>query len=280
MFPSASGGPRQLRQIKEAFMPEIPELTVFAENLAKAVVGEKIVKAAYHRKKRLNVSPEELSTALVSSKISDVKRVGKEICFTLSNGASVVIHLMLSGGFQLTTDDKIDDVKYPVLTLCFGDRSALAVTDPKGWVTVELNPRRKAEVPDAMSITADYLKSKFQKRQRMAIKTFLVDQDLIGGIGNAYADEILWKARISPKSAVGKLPPDAIKSLVESIPEVLKEGIDYIRKHHPEIVSGEVRDSLKVHGASRKLSPTGSKIIKEQILSKTTYYTEEQKLYN
>lgn len=260
-------------------MPELPDLTIFAGNLSKAVVGKKIVRASYHAKKRLNVSPEELSNSLISSQITKVERVGKEVCFTTSNGDSMYVHLMLSGGFLLTTDKEVEQVDYPVLTISFADRSALAVNDPKGWATVTLNPKAEAKAPDALTVTADYLKSKFRKKPKMLVKSFLLDQQLIGGIGNAYSDEILWRARISPKSEVGKLPDEAVNSLVESIPLVLNEAIDYLRKHHPDILSGEFREFLKVHNPSVKKSPTGSSIIKEQILSKKTYYTEEQELY-
>ena len=155
----------------------------------------------------------------------------------------------------------------------------MLITDPKGWVKIALNPESHVEAPDALTITAEYLHAVFRKQSKMLVKAFLLDQNLIGGIGNAYADEILWKARISPKSVVGKLPPKAIDSLVESIPAVLKEGIEEIRKRRPGIVSGEVREFMKVHGPSLKMSPTGSPIIKELIRSKTTYYTEEQILY-
>ncbi|HBG06953.1 MAG: formamidopyrimidine-DNA glycosylase [Geobacteraceae bacterium GWC2_58_44] len=259
-------------------MPELPDLTVFAENLSKAVVGKKIVRAKYHPKKRLNVSPERLSDSLIGSKLAKVQRVGKEICFTTSNGDAIFIHLMLSGGFVLTTEKQVEDIDYPVLTICFADGSAMAVTDPKGWVMVALN-RESDATPDALSITAEYLKSNFEKKPRALVKSFLLDQHLIGGVGNAYSDEILWRARISPKSEVGKLPPEAVKSLLESIPAVLNEAIDYLRRHHADMVSGEFREFLKVHNPSLKKSPTGSTIIKEQILSKKTYYTNEQKLY-
>jgi len=259
-------------------MPELPDLTIFAKNLGRAVTGKKVTRVTYHGAKRLNVTPEELSDSLVGSTITKVQRVGKQICFSTSNGDSVCIHLMLSGGFLLTTDKKVENIHYPVLAVCFSDGSAMAVNDPKGWATVALNPKPEP-VPDALGITADYLKSKFLKKPRTLVKGFLLDQQMVGGIGNAYSDEILWRARISPKSQVGKLPPEAVDALVESIPAVLNEAIDYLEKRHPDIIAGEIRDFLKVHNPSLRRSPGGAPIIKEQILSKKTYYTEEQTLY-
>jgi formamidopyrimidine-DNA glycosylase len=259
-------------------MPELPDLTVFAENLAKAVVGKKVVRAQYHLARPSGISSEGLADALVSGTIANVERVGKQVRFTTDKGHSLFVHLMLNGGFVLTTDKGLEKLDNPVLTIAFSDGSALAVTDPKEWAKVSLNPESE-EVPDALSVTADYLKSKFQKKAKTLIKPFLLDQKLIGGIGNAYSDEILWSARISPKSEVGKLPPEAVDALLEAIPAVLNEATDYLRKHHPGIVAGEFREFLKVHQPSLKQSPTGAHIIKEQIASKKTYYTDEQKLY-
>jgi len=260
-------------------MPELPDLTVYAENLAKAVVGKRVVRVECRLKKGLDVPPDELSRALVSRAITEIQRVGKELRIEFQGGAFLQIHLMLAGGFLLTSDKVAGDVGNSVLTVSFTDGSAMVVTDPKGWVKVALNPRSDVKAPDALNITADYLHAVFRKQPKMQVKAFLLDQNLVGGIGNAYADEILWQARISPKSAVGKLPPDVVEALVTSIPSVLKEAVEEIRKRRPGIISGEVRDFLKVHGPSLKRSPTGLPIIKEQILSKVTYYTDEQILY-
>jgi formamidopyrimidine-DNA glycosylase len=260
-------------------MPELPDLTIYAENLRRAVVGKKIVKVSCTGT-RLDVSADELSESLRSNEIIDVQRVGKEIGFQLSNGIMLRIHLMLTGGFLLTTEKKAEDADSTVFALCFADGSALVVTDPKGWAKISLNPKAGAEAPDALDVTVDYLEQRFRKQPKMLIKAFLVDQKLIQGIGNAYADEILWVARVSPKSVVGKLPPEAMKSLVKAIPAVLNEAIDYLRKHHGDMVAGEFREFLKVHGPNIKKSPTGAPVIKEQVASKKTYFTEEQTLYS
>jgi formamidopyrimidine-DNA glycosylase len=165
------------------------------------------------------------------------------------------------------------------LSVSFADGSALVLTDPRGMATVALNPKRGQEPPDGLKVTADYLRAACRRQPHKLIKALLIDQEMIGGIGNAYSDEILWRARISPKSAAGKLPPDAIDALIEAIPAVLNEAIDEIRKRRPDAVAGEVREFLKVHGPDLRTSPNGAKIIKEQVQSKVIYYTEEQKLY-
>jgi formamidopyrimidine-DNA glycosylase len=259
-------------------MPELPDLTVFAENLNKAVKGKKIAKVSYQGGRGSTVTQQQLSDLLVGASIEKVQRAGKQMRFDTDRKDAVYVHLMLNGGFILLPEAEVDKLDYLVFGTSFTDGSALAVTDPKRWATVSLNPE-KDPVPDALEVTEEYLTEKFRKKPKTLVKPFLLDQKLIGGIGNAYSDEILWHARISPKSEVGKLPPEAVKALTDAIPAVLNEATQYLRKHHPDIVTGEFREFLKVHQPSLKKSPTGALVLKEQIASKKTYYTDEQVLY-
>ena len=124
----------------------------------------------------------------------------------------------------------------------------------------------------------DFLKEKLSKK-RTNIKTFLLDQKNIRGIGNAYADEILWEAGISPFSDCNKIPDAKIKELTKTIKSVLEDAIKQIKKTHPDIISGEVRDFLKIHNSKKEESPTGGKILNTTINSRITYYSEEQELF-
>lgn len=259
-------------------MPELPDLTVYAENLHRALVGKSIDRIAFHARGRLNVAPEELARAVERAAIAKVARTGKQISFHIDNDAVLRVHLMLTGGFLLTRSDQLHRLDDPVVSIAFSDGSALAVTDPKGWATVTLNPKPE-EVPDALEVPADYLQQLCSRKPKMVIKALLLDQALIAGIGNAYADEILWQARISPRSAAGKLPPEAVAALAGAIPAVLQDAIVQLRKRHPDMVAGEYREFLKVHRPGLRTSPTGAPIIKENVASKGTYYTEEQLLY-
>ncbi|SRR6266545_3472862 len=258
-------------------MPELPDLTVYAENLHRLIAGRKIAAVNYHKDQGLNVSVQQLSNALKQCEVERVERSGKEICIRVSNGSALYIHLMLTGGFVVTTESR--SLPFPIFTLNFSDGSSLLVNDPKGWAKIRLNPESEGAAVDALGITVDYLKQTFAKKPKMLAKAFLIDQQLIRGIGNAYADEILWAARISPKSAVGKLPPEVVQTLADTIPTVLNEATEHLRSNYPGIISGEVRDFLKIHNPSLELSPTGHPILKETVSSKTTYFTDEQRLY-
>ncbi|ACM18661.1 formamidopyrimidine-DNA glycosylase [Geotalea daltonii FRC-32] len=258
-------------------MPELPDLTVFAENLGKRVTKKMIRSVTCGRNLRLNVSPRELAESLQDQVIEGVERWGKEIRFLLGNGKILHVHLMLTGGFVIT--GKPDKVPFPQLVIGFEDDTSLVVTDEKAMAMAALDPEKAEASPDALAVTVDELKRLISRFPKAKAKAFLIDQKVMRGIGNAYADEILWEARISPLSLMGKLTPQTIEVLAEKIPAVLQWAIVSIKERNPGITAGEIRDFLQVHNPSRKTSPTGRPIIKEKIAQKTTYYTDEQKLY-
>jgi formamidopyrimidine-DNA glycosylase len=107
----------------------------------------------------------------------------------------------------------------------------------------------------------------------------LLDQNAIRGIGNAYADEILWDAGISPFSISNKIPDTKLKALAKSIKSVLQDAEKQISKSNPDIIGGEIRDFLKIHNSKKKESPTGAPIKFAMVSSRKTYYTDEQELF-
>ncbi len=137
------------------------------------------------------------------------------------------------------------------------------------------------EVPDAMAkeMSSAYLKAVLSKK-RSSIKQVLLDQKLIRGIGNAYADEILWAAKISPFSISKAIPEQSVNALHKAINEVLRSAIKQIKKQHPDQLSGEVRDFLKIHNPQAQKSPSGAKIMVDKKSSRKTYYTDEQQLFD
>lgn len=256
-------------------MPELPDLAVFSENLQARLQGRMVHAIECHRAMRLNTSPEQLRQTLCNASIVSIRRTGKEIAFVFSNEAALFVHLMLRGQFSIVTDP--ETVRFRMLTLGF-DKESLVVSDPKELATMKLNPS-PSSIPDALEVDGTYLRRKISKRSRKQVKAFLVDQTILRGIGNAYADEILWQARIAPKSAIGKIPERVIDELLTSIMSVLTGAIAEIKKRSPNIISGEVRDFLCVHNPNRSESPTGHRIMTEKVASKPTYFTDEQVLY-
>jgi formamidopyrimidine-DNA glycosylase len=224
---------------------------------------------------RLNTTSEQLRRTLCNTSIASIRRIGKEIAFVFSNEAALFVHLMLRGQFSIVTDP--ETVRFRMLTLGFENES-LVISDPKELATLKLNPS-PSSIPDALEVDSTYLRTKISKRPRKQVKAFLIDQTILRGIGNAYADEILWQAKIAPQSAIGKIPDRIIDELIASIKSVLTGAIAEIKKRSPNIISGEIRDFLCVHNPNRSESPTGHRIMTERVNSKLTYFTDEQVLY-
>jgi formamidopyrimidine-DNA glycosylase len=258
-------------------MPELPDLQVFSRNLDKQLKGKTLKKVNILNDSKIKAPATSFKKSLEGEKLEKVYRVGKELHFRFANDNVLGLHLMLNGNLYLF--EKANERKNTIIELLFDDDTGLALTDFQGMATPTLNPENK-DTPDALSEEVEYkwLKEKLTKK-RTAIKAVLLDQKVIRGIGNAYADEILWDAGISPFSVSNKIPDDKIKSLVKSIKSVLKDAEKQILKKAPDAISGEVRDFLLIHNHHKTQSPTGAAIHNKMMSARKTYYTDEQELY-
>lgn len=257
-------------------MPELPDLQAFSHNLTKKLKGKELKDVYVAVTNKLNASVEELHQALVSHELEKVVREGKELRVIFKGDNSLGLHLMLHGQLFLY-DDKKDAPKFPIITLEFADGTHLTMTDWQKAATPKLNPE-PSPVPDALDLEEKYLEQTLSKK-KTPVKTVLMDQKIVRGIGNAYADEILWHARLSPFSISNKIPAAKVKALLKSIKEVLEEAEKQILKTNPDIISGEVRDFMVVHQPRKKETPNGVPILQKDLSSRKTYYTEEQELF-
>lgn len=255
-------------------MPELPDLNVFSHNLTKMLHGKTIKQVTINSSKTLNASNAEFKKALEGQKIKSVERVGKELYFNCGDGV-LALHLMLHGKLYLYEGKNTN--KHTVTALDFTDGTGLALTDYQGAAIPKLNPE-ESSAPDALEVTENYLLEKLGGT-RAAVKNVLLDQKVIRGIGNAYTDEILWHARIAPQSASNKIPAHKVKELAKAIKEVLHNAEKQIKKSHPDIISGEVRDFLDIHNPKKTHSPTGGVIKQSTANTRKTYYTDEQEVY-
>jgi formamidopyrimidine-DNA glycosylase len=258
-------------------MPELPDLQVFSHNLNRMLKGKKVRKVNVPEKAKLNVPVTTLKKQLEGSTLKKVFREGKEMHFEFSNKNILGLHLMLHGNMHVGTAD--EKQKFSIIELIFNDDTLLAMTDWQRAATPTLNPGAR-EAPDALSndITFKFLKEKLQRKT--SVKNILLDQKAIRGIGNAYADEILWDARISPFSIGNKIPDDAIKALAKSIRRILVNAEKQIIKIDPNRIAGELREFMSVHNSKKKESPTKAPIKFSTAGSRKTYYTDEQVLYS
>jgi formamidopyrimidine-DNA glycosylase len=258
-------------------MPELPDLEAYSKNIEKNVSNKAVKEVIIYKLGKLNVSKKEINDVLVSTKVTTCRRDGKEMLLFFDNGQVVSVHLMLEGKFNVTSD--IESVNFKMFAFDFGDMF-LVISDPRGWAKMELSPE-ESTTPDALSadFTFEYFDGKIKEKKSKNIKAFLIDQDIVRGIGNAYVDEILWEAKISPASKAGRIPDDVVQRLYEAIRTVLTMSVQEILKINPDVVNGEIRDFMRVHRKDKGKCPNGYSINSKKIASKTTYYTEEQEVF-
>jgi len=257
-------------------MPELPDLQAFSKNLQQRLAGKQVKGIQLNSKKTVSTLAE-LEGALMNKTISQVFREGKQLRIAFKSGELLGLHLMLHGALHIVPRD--EPIKFSVFELLLDNGEKFVLSDFQKQARPILDPE-ESQVPDALSKSLDY---KYLKQllngKKAIVKNVLLDQDAIRGIGNAYADEILWHARISPFSISRAIPDDVLKTLLKSIRHVLEHAIKQILKEKPEIISGEVRDFLVIHQHKDSESPTGNKIEVVKAGARKTYYTEEQVLF-
>lgn len=257
-------------------MAELPDLTVFAQILTKRFKEKTLKEIDVNVAKKLKVSVAEFRKALEGRKLNKVSREGKTLQFHF--GERVLgLHLMLRGELELLEKDAALP-KFTVFAFHFTGGEGFAVCDVLKQATPTLDPE-KSKSPDALDITETEFVALLATRKKM-IKEVLMDQKALRGIGNSYADEILWDAKISPLSVASAIPVAKVKNLYHSLRSVLKEAIEFIAKENGDELKGELRDAMKIHGAGLEKSPSGAEILSEKIGGRTAYYTSEQKLYS
>jgi formamidopyrimidine-DNA glycosylase len=257
-------------------MPELPDLEAFAANLSHQLKGKKLQQLHVSKNVTTNASESEFKKAVEGQVLSKVYREGKELRMVFKNNNTMGIHFMLRGKFFWFGDKNAH--KYTLAEWVFGADKNLTLTDYQANARITLNPA-PVQVPDALSkeINEKFLQGILQSKA--SIKNLLLDQHKIRGIGNAYADEILWDAGISPFSAGNKIPAAAVKTLHKSIKKVLGNAVTKINTAAPGIIGGELRDFLLIHNAARKESPAGAIIKKKMAGGRPTYFTDEQEMY-
>jgi formamidopyrimidine-DNA glycosylase len=257
-------------------MPELPDLQVFSANLNQRLAGSTLKEISVPKGVKLDSPAAALKKTLEGKKLTKVYREGKELRFAFSNKSRLGLHLMLRGKLDWVKDEI---PRHVLIDLLFTGNKRLVMTDYQRRAKVVLDPQ-ESKVPDALSkdLTLDYLKEILQSKGRL--KNILLDQHLIRGIGNAYADEILWEAGISPFSISNKIPPARVKALHTAIKKVLTNAERQIKKKSPGIIGGEIRDFLLIHNSSKKKSPTGAGILSKTTGGRKTYYTDEQELFD
>ncbi len=239
-------------------MPELPEVETIRLGL-KNIVGRKIVKI-FRSEKKLRLEPSLDFQALKSAKISEIFRRARYLIFNLSNDLSLIIHLGMSG--RITLEREFKQLKHDHFACEFNDETWLVFNDPRrfGFVdlvkTKDLSRHKMLTKLGPEPLEKEFNFSDFFKKLRSKktnIKTAIMDNHVVVGVGNIYANESLFDSGISPLRKTDSLTKNEIEKLISSIKKIIKAAIksggssisDYVDSHGN---FGRFQDDFKVYG--------------------------------
>ena len=212
-------------------MPELPEVETIARGLDQRVSGDSIESVWLGSKPEpLKSSAAEIDAALRSKTISGVRRVGKHIVFDLtsSNGSPAkntqwIVHLGMTGSLRVFAPDvPIEKHTHAILKLTSGRE--LRFVDPRRFGRLSVIEKFEAPGAEPLQITFEHFAALFHGR-KTPIKSALLNQKLLSGVGNIYADEALFRSGIRPRRRAASLTRDELKKLHAALKKVLKEAI-------------------------------------------------------
>ncbi len=264
-------------------MPELPEVETVKNTLKKQLLGKKIkqIKILYDGIIATNIS--DFKKNIVNQEFIDIKRRGKFLIFEL-NDYYLVSHLRMEGKYF------IKDFSSPILKhehiIFYLDDVTLRYHDTRKFGKMYLVKKSRLYLdtplvhlglePWDKELTIDYLKKHYSLN--ISVKTLLLNQDVIAGIGNIYADEILFRSNINPLKKGKDLTDKELKDIISNTQIILQEAIKMggttIRSYTSSLgVTGHFQDSLKVHNREGMKCPICNQAIKKiKVNGRGTYY--------
>jgi formamidopyrimidine-DNA glycosylase len=250
-------------------VPELPDLTVYVEQLAPRIVGEVFEGVRLASPFLLRTATPPLSAA-EGKRVRGVRRIGKRIVVELEDDLFLVLHLMIAGRLHWREHGKAVQGKIGLAAFDFSSGTLLLnEASPKKRAALYLVQGKDALAEydrgglEVLGAPIDEFRSRLLAGNH-TLKRALTDPDLFAGIGNAYSDEILWRAQISPVKLTRSLEEGEVQRLYEATQSVLTEWIDRLRADTgdgwPEKVTA-FRKEMAVHGKYNQACPTcGSRV--------------------
>jgi len=267
-------------------LPELPEVETVRRTLKNLVVGEQIVSIdVYYSKIIKENTIEDFKNQLIGKTILDIKRYGKYLIFIFEDIA-LVSHLRMEGKYFIKEQFEMIE-KHEHIVFNFLEGTSLRYHDVRKFGTMELkkldeihttNPILKLGLePGNEKLTVAYLKGKLHHRST-AIKSCLLDQTIITGLGNIYVDEVLFLSKLDPETKPSSLTTQDYKNLIKYSTEVLDKAVmlggTTIRSYTSSLgVSGLFQNNLNVHTMQGHPCPVCRTIIqKKKVNGRGTYY--------
>lgn len=267
-------------------MPELPEVETIRRQLEEEIVGQTIVDVWHDRPKMLRPSPTVFVEGVKDKKIVGVRRRGKLLVFELGDGF-FVCHLRLSGRLLVRQrDGPTDDYVHVILKFENGKELRFAEARLFGYMEYLPNQASLEKIlskygPEPLDdLTAEEFFEILQKTSR-PVKLVLLDQNKISGVGNIYANDALFLARIHPQTPANRLTRGQSDKLLKAIEQVFQEGLKYggasdqwYRQVHGE--EGKYQEHFKVYGrAGEKCDVCGGKVKRIELGGRGTFFCSQ-----
>jgi formamidopyrimidine-DNA glycosylase len=204
-------------------LPELPEVETVVRTLRPALVGRRIMSAEFGQLRVLRGLPGDTAEALAGQRVVAIERYGKFIAIRLDRGV-LVVHLGMTG--KLLVDSARTKWTHAIFTL---DRGSLLYDDPRQFGRIEYGetiPDRVAALgPEPLEVSLKEFAQRLKQR-KSPIKAVLLNQAVVRGVGNIYADEALFRAGVHPRRIAASLGPDRVARVYEAMRAVLREAIE------------------------------------------------------
>lgn len=254
-------------------MPELPEVTNFKRYADAALLHKKVVKIAFGDSKPLQESQKAICEALQDQEFTETQRLGKYLFIKNNAEKWLVLHFGMSGSLDFSALEELP--KHAVISFYFKDHTHFSYVCPrkfgKVWITDSIEEFQKVHPlgPDALVASkSDFLR--LMEKETAGIKSVLMDQHKIAGIGNLYTDEILFQSHVHSKTKVSNLTNKELETVYSNISKVLKKAIQIIAKEK------NVPESwLRSHRHEGDSCPEcEGKVEKIQVGGRTTYFCD------
>ena len=268
-------------------MPELPEVETVCRALSKVIKNSRIKKIEFYRKDLRWQVKDNLEVSLKNNIFIDPYRRGKYILIPTNTDKIFLIHLGMSGQIRIKKKDIVQKHDHMRMIVENNNKHfVVTYNDSRRFGYIDLFKKKELREhfllskigvePLGRELTTEYLQNNFKKRV-INIKNALIDQKIIAGIGNIYASEILYKAKINPLRKVNSLSQNDLNSIITFTKIILKKSIDVggttIRDHmQPDGSLGYFKQKLQVYGkVNEKCKTCNSYIVKEVISNRSTF---------
>lgn len=266
-------------------VPELPEMENYKILLSERLVGNTITEVVVTREKSINMAVEQFVKKVKGRTIIGIERRAKHLLFKLDSGQTLIVHLMLGGLMYVGSEtDSPDRTKQVILS--FGETKLFFIGLRLGYLHLltenELSVEFSELGPEPLdqSFTMERFHQLIDKK-RGVMKSTLVNQKFIAGIGNHYSDEICFDAQILPSRQANELTDEEINNLYNSIKSILKRGIDFggyieLPVYKEDKKTGSYNHHAFVYDREGEPCPRcASPIIRAEISSRKSFYCEQ-----